>query len=56
MKEINVKVSIAYDNKSFYDDETVETLIKSIIGSSLFKFTLNNYIRVHKIEVINNIE
>lgn len=56
MKEINVKVTIAYDNKSFYDDETVETLINSVIGSSLFKFTLNNHIRVYKIDVTNDEE
>lgn len=56
MKEINVKVTIVYDNKSFYDDETVKTIIKSVIGNSLFKITLNKYIVIHKIDVTNNEE
>ena len=56
MKEINAKVTIAYDNKSFYDDKTVETIIKSIIGNSLFKITLNKDIVVHKIEITNDEE
>ena len=56
MKEINVKAIIAYDNKTFYDDKTIETIIKSVIGNSLFKITLNNYIQVHRIEVTNNEE
>lgn len=56
MKEINVKVIIAYDNKTFYDDKTVETIIKSIIGNSLFKITLNKDIVVHKIEITNDEE
>lgn len=54
MKEINVKVTISYDNKSFYDDKTIETIIKSIIGNSLFKITLNKDIVIHKIDVTNN--
>lgn len=54
MKEINVKVTIVYDNKSFYDDKTVETIIKSVIGNSLFKITLNKDIVIHKIDVTNN--
>ena len=56
MKAINVKVTIVYDNKSFYDDKTVETVIKSIIGNSLFKITLNKDIVIHKIDVTNNEE
>lgn len=56
MKEMNVKVTIAYDNKSFYDDKTVETIIKSVIGNSLFKITLNKDIRVHRIDVANDKE
>ena len=56
MKEINVKVTIAYDNKSFFDDETIETIIKSVIGNSLFKITLNKDIVIHKIDVTNNEE
>ena len=56
MKEINVKVTIVYNNKSFYDDKTVETIIKSVIGNSLFKITLNKDIVIHKIDVTNNIE
>ena len=56
MKEINVNVTIVYDNKSFYDDKTVETIIKSVIGNSLFKITLNKDIVIHKIEVIDNKE
>lgn len=54
MKEINVKAIIAYDNKSFYDDKTIETIIKSVICNSLFKITLNKDIVIHKIDVINN--
>ena len=56
MKEINVKVTIAYDNKSFYDDKTVETIIKTVIGNSLIKITLNKDIVIHKINVTNNEE
>lgn len=54
MKEINVKVTIAYDNKSFYDDETVETLIKSVIVHSLFNVTLNKHIHICNIDVVND--
>ena len=53
MKEINVKVTIVYNNKSFYDDKTIETIIKSVIGNSLFKITLNKDIVVYKIDVTN---
>ena len=56
MKEMNVKITIVYDNKSFFDDETIQTLIKSVIDTSLFKFTSNNYINIHKIDVINDKE
>jgi hypothetical protein len=56
MKTINVKVIISYDNKTFYDDKTIETIIKSIIGNSLFKITLNKDIVVHKIDVTNDEE
>lgn len=56
MKEINVKVTVTYDNKSFYDDKTVETIIKSVIGNSLFKIILNKDIVIHRIYVTNNEE
>ena len=56
MKEINVKVTIVYDNKSFYDDKIIEAIIKSVIGNSLFKITLNKDIVIHKIDVTNNEE
>lgn len=56
MKEINVKITIAYDNKTFYDDNTIKSFIKSIIGNSLFKITLNKDIVVHKIDVTNDEE
>lgn len=56
MKEINIKVTIAYDNKTFYDDNTIKNFIKSIIGNSLFKITLNKDIVVHKIEITNDEE
>lgn len=56
MKEINVKVTIAYDNKTFYDDNTIKNIIKSIIGNSLFKITLNKDIVIHRIDVTNDEE
>ena len=56
MKEINVKVTIVYDNKSFYDDKTVETIIKSVIVHSLFNVILNKYIHICNIDVVNDKE
>lgn len=56
MKEINLKVTIAYDNKTFYDDNTIKTIIKSVIGNSLFKITLNKDIVIHRIDVTNDEE
>ena len=56
MNEVKVNVTITYDNKSFYDDKTVETIIKSVIGNSLFKITLNNHINIYKIDVVNDKE
>lgn len=54
---ISWRQCIPYEsNESFYDDKTVETIIKSVIGNSLFKITLNKDIVIHKIDVTNNEE
>ena len=55
-KKINAKVTIVYDNKTFYDDNTIKNIIKSIIANSLFKITLNKDIVIYKINITNNEE
>ena len=54
--DVNKDNPLKHYNKSFYDDKTVETIIKSVIGNSLFKITLNKDIRIHRIDVVNDKE